>query len=118
VAVNSGKAAPARPGEQDAPAWDEGGWRRHAACRDEDPELFFPVGLAGPALARAAEAKAACARCPVREACLNFALSAGQDYGIWGGLTEDERRNLRRRQQRATGSRPAAGRPHDHRLAG
>lgn len=118
MAVNSGKAPPARPGERDAPAWDEGGWRRQAACRDADPELFFPVGSAGPALAQAAEAKAVCARCPVREACLNFALSTGQDYGIWGGLTEDERRNLRRRQQRATGSRPAAGRSHDQRLAG
>jgi WhiB family redox-sensing transcriptional regulator len=48
--------------------------------------------------------------------CLNFALSAGQDYGIWGGLTEDERRNLRR--ERAVARRPAAGHPRDQRLAG
>jgi len=116
--VNSGKAPAVRAGEQDAPAWDEGGWRRHAACRGEDPELFFPVGSAGPALAQIAEAKAVCARCPVRDACLNFALSSGQDYGIWGGLSEDARRDLRRRRQRATRSRPVAGRPHGQRLAG
>ena len=48
---------------------DEGGWRRHVACRREGPELFFPVGSVGPALAQIAEAKAVCTRCPVREAC-------------------------------------------------
>ena len=68
-------------------------------ARREGPELFFPVGSVGPALAQIAEAKAVCTRCPVREACLRFALSTGQGYGIWGGLTEDERRNLRRRQR-------------------
>ena len=117
MAVNSGKAPALRPGEQDAPGWDEGGWRARAACRGEDPELFFPVGATGPALAQIAQAKRVCARCPVREACLSFALGTGQDYGIWGGLTEDERRNLRRR-QRAAARRPAAGHPPDHRLAG
>ncbi len=106
-----------RPGEQDAPCWDEGAWRARAACHGDDPELFFPVGSTGPALAQIAEAKQACARCPVREACLTFAVSTSQDYGIWGGLTEDERRNLRRR-QRAAARRPAAGRPGDRRLAG
>jgi WhiB family transcriptional regulator, redox-sensing transcriptional regulator len=65
--------------------------------------LFFPAGSAGPALAQVAEAKAVCARCPVRQASLRFALSTGQDYGIRGGLTEDERRNPRRR-RRAAGS--------------
>jgi WhiB family transcriptional regulator, redox-sensing transcriptional regulator len=42
-----------------------------------------------------AEAKAICGRCPVREACLSFALSTGQGEGIWGGLTSDERRRQR-----------------------
>lgn len=106
MAANGGEAPAARPGEQDAPGWDEGGWRVHAACRGEDPELFFPVGSAGPALTQIAEAKEVCARCPVREACLDFALSTGQDYGIWGGLTENERRSLR-----VGSGLPHAGRP-------
>jgi WhiB family redox-sensing transcriptional regulator len=54
----------------------------------------------------------------VREACLDFALSTGQAYGIWGGLTEDERRSLRRRRQRAAARRPAADQPRDDRVAG
>ena len=69
-------------------------WRRRAACGGEDLELFLPVG-SGPALAQIAAAKAVCARCPVRDACLRYAVTTGQGYGIWGGLTEDERRGLR-----------------------
>lgn len=65
--------------------------------------MFFPIGPAGPALAQIAEAKAVCARCPVREACLGFALSTGQNYGIWGGLTAGERRNLRCRERQHAG---------------
>jgi hypothetical protein len=69
---------------------------RDAACRGVDPELFFPVAEAGPVLARqVAEAKAVCARCPVRAECLEFALRL-LPYGIAGGLTEQERRALRR----------------------
>ncbi|CAL9279508.1 MULTISPECIES: WhiB family transcriptional regulator [unclassified Streptomyces] len=76
-------------------------WRQSAACRDEDPELFFPVGTSGPAVMQAEEAKRICARCPVREQCLQWALDAGQDFGVWGGTSEDERRTLRRRAARA-----------------
>ena len=79
-------------------------WRDHAACRDEDPELFFPVGTSGPALRRIAEAKAVCWRCPVSSECLNWALASGQDAGVWGGLSEDERRALKRRNA-GTGTR-------------
>jgi len=118
VAVDSAKATASRPDEQDGPGWDERGWRADAACRGEDPELFFPVGSTGPALDQIAEAKEVCGRCPVQEACLDFALNTGQAYGIWGGLTEDERRSLRRRRQRAAARRSAAGRPRDDRLAG
>jgi len=75
------------------------GWLEQAACRDEDPELFFPISAKGPGLAQAAEAKAVCARCPVRDACLAYALATDQDAGIWGGLTEEERRGLRRRRR-------------------
>lgn len=92
------------------------GWRRHAACRGEDPELFFPVGSPGPVLEQIAAAKALCAKCPVRAACLRFALETGQGYGIWGGLTEDERRNLRRR-ERSAAIRPARSLPRERRLA-
>ncbi|MPY80448.1 MAG: WhiB family transcriptional regulator [Actinophytocola sp.] len=72
-------------------------WRHRAACRDEDPELFFPVTDIGPGAKQADEAKSICARCPVRERCLRFALDNGLDYGIFGGTTEQERRDLVRR---------------------
>ena len=71
-------------------------WRDSAACRHADTELFFPIGKAGAALAETRQAKLVCAGCPVRRACLAFALATGQDYGIWGGYDEDERRRLRR----------------------
>ncbi len=105
------------PAGRAALVWDGGGWRRHAACRGEDPELFFPVGSAGPALEQIAAAKALCAKCPVRPACLRFALETGQGYGIWGRLTEAERRNLRRR-KRSAAIRPAHSLPRERRLAG
>lgn len=60
-------------------------WRDLAACRGLDPELFFDPD-------RAAEAAQACAGCPVREACLDWALRNREGHGIWGGLDEDERR--------------------------
>ncbi len=76
-------------------------WRHRAACRDEDPELFFPIGNTGPALLQIEEARAVCRRCTVREECLQWALESGQDHGVWGGLSEDERRALKRRTARA-----------------
>jgi WhiB family redox-sensing transcriptional regulator len=82
-------------------------WRHRAACRDEDPELFFPVGTSGPALLQIAEAKIACRRCPVSTECLNWALAFGQDTGVWGGMSEDERRAVKRRNAR-TGTRTGA----------
>ncbi|WP_217145899.1 WhiB family transcriptional regulator [Streptomyces sp. AC627_RSS907] len=66
-------------------------WLRRAACVDEDPELFFPVGTAGPALRDAAAAKRVCARCPVTTQCLALALDSGQTSGVWGGTCEEER---------------------------
>jgi WhiB family redox-sensing transcriptional regulator len=67
-------------------------WRHRARCRDVDPELFFPVGTTGPAEAQVQSAKAICALCPVREECLQWALDTAQDAGVWGGLSEEERR--------------------------
>jgi WhiB family redox-sensing transcriptional regulator len=76
-------------------------WRHRAACLDEDPELFFPIGNTGPALLQIEEAKAVCRGCGVLEKCLAWALETGQDAGVWGGLSEDERRALKRRNARA-----------------
>ena len=76
-------------------------WRHRAACRDEDPELFFPIGNTGPALMQIEEARAVCHRCEVVDECLKGALETGQDAGVWGGLSEDERRALKRRNARA-----------------
>ncbi|NUV52920.1 WhiB family transcriptional regulator [Streptomyces coelicolor] len=72
-------------------------WRRSAACRTEDPELFFPIGTSGPALLQTEQAKAVCRGCPVREQCLEWALETGQSIGVWGGTSETERRALKRR---------------------
>ncbi len=67
------------------------------ACRSAEPELFFPVSAAGPAVPQVA-AKAVCRGCPVRAACLHYAMEPAQDHGIWGGTTEEERRLARRGQ--------------------
>lgn len=71
-------------------------WAEFAACKDEDPELFFPVSEVGPGERQTAQAKAVCARCPVRDLCLGFALENGLDHGVFGGTTPDERRKLTR----------------------
>lgn len=73
-------------------------WRHRAACRGYDPEIWFPTAAEGASVfeAQVAEAKSVCAMCPVRFECLTWALESGQDYGVWGGLTEGERRALRR----------------------
>ena len=63
-------------------------------------DRFFPVGNSGPALAQIADAKLVCNRCPVTTECLSWALNTGQDSGVWGGMSEDERRALKRRNAR------------------
>ena len=74
-------------------------WRTRSACKDQDPELFHPIGTSGPALIQTEQAKAVCRRCPVIDDCLTWALEAGQDaeFGVWGGMSEQERRALLRR---------------------
>ena len=74
-------------------------WRDRATCRGEDPDLFFPVGSTGPALAQIERAKAVCRRCPVVRECLRWVMANGPNYGIWGGLSEDERQRLRSRSE-------------------
>jgi WhiB family redox-sensing transcriptional regulator len=73
-----------------------GEWRRSAACRGSDVQLFFPVGVTGPAVEQIDAAKKVCQACPVRLECLDFAMLTNQESGVWGGVTEEERRRLRR----------------------
>jgi WhiB family transcriptional regulator, redox-sensing transcriptional regulator len=75
-------------------------WVQRARCRDEDPELFFPIGSTGPAALQVEAAKAICYVCPVRNDCLEWSLATVQDSGVWGGLSEEERRAVRRARRR------------------
>ena len=75
-------------------------WQTHAACRDTDPELFFPPSTTSPthrAVRRSSLAVApVCGRCPVATECLRWALDTGQDHGMWAATTPTERRAIRR----------------------
>ena len=79
---------------------DERRWQEEANCRGVDPDLFFPERGAS-----TREAKAACRGCEARVDCLEYALAHGEKFGIWGGLSERERRRVRR--QRALDRRNA-----------
>ena len=72
-------------------AFQQGEWRRRAACRDGDPDRLFVRGAAQ------REAKLVCFGCPVRTECLAEALDHRIEFGVWGGMTERERRALLRR---------------------
>lgn len=76
-------------------------WRQNAACRDTNPDLFFPVGTTGPAIEQIEAAKAVCMQCEAINDCLEYALATNQDSGIWGGTSEEERRKIRRENQAA-----------------
>ncbi|HEX4659666.1 MAG TPA: WhiB family transcriptional regulator [Streptosporangiaceae bacterium] len=76
-------------------------WWSLAACQSADPDLFFPISASGRASAQMARAKAICARCLVQDDCLRYALAADPVHGVWGGMSEEERRRLRRREQKA-----------------
>ena len=54
-------------------------WRDRAACRDVDPDLFFPIGTSGPVLLQTDKAKQVCRTCVVRRPCLRWALERGED---------------------------------------
>ncbi|WP_405497212.1 WhiB family transcriptional regulator [Streptomyces sp. NBC_00096] len=84
-------------------------WQEGAACRELGSRLFFhPTGEQNPDReARDEAAKEVCALCPVQRECLRHALEAGETFGIWGGLTEGERRRC----GAAGGERPALSRP-------
>jgi len=86
--------------------WDVEDWRAAAACRDTDPDLFFPIGTTGPAIDQIDAAKQVCQQCEAQAPCLEFALATNQESGVWGGTSEEERRKLRKawlaRQRRAS----------------
>ncbi len=71
-------------------------WRDQAACRGLDPDIFYPVSDDD-----ADMAKAVCATCPVREACLEHALANRERDGIWGGASERERRRMVRQRRKS-----------------
>ncbi|QVQ50697.1 WhiB family transcriptional regulator [Spiractinospora alimapuensis] len=74
---------------------DSEDWVNQGACRQYDPELFFPVSSTGIGGADTALAKAICRTCVVRQECLSWAVRAGESHGVWGGTTPEERRYLR-----------------------
>lgn len=81
-------------------------WQQEAACRGADASHFFAPSYfekRAEKLAREAIAKALCARCPVRDDCLDFALTVRDPHGVWGGLNEMERRALLRDRARQAG---------------
>lgn len=79
-------------------------WQLDGVCNQTDPEIFYPE-KGGSVL----EPKGVCAGCPVRETCLEYALARDEPFGIWGGMSERERRReKRRRAAERTGLRLAA----------
>ena len=78
-------------------------WQDRAACLGMDPDLFFPERGAS-----TREAKSICRSCPVRVDCLEFALANGEKFGIWGGMSERERRRIRRARAQAARRRLTA----------
>ena len=80
-------------------------WMSRGACLGERPELFFPVGQSCAAMKQTADAIRVCSRCEVRDDCLNYALNNAVDEGVWGGMAEEERRQLRKRTDREAGIR-------------
>jgi WhiB family redox-sensing transcriptional regulator len=79
------------------PATERKEWMEHAACRETDAEMFFPVGTTGASLEQINRAVAICSVCNALDQCLNFALQTNQEFGVWGGYAEDDRRRLRKR---------------------
>jgi WhiB family transcriptional regulator, redox-sensing transcriptional regulator len=87
------------------------GWMSRGACRQADPELFFPISVTAPGAQQAEAAKTVCGGCSVRANCLSYALEAMPE-GIWGGTTPEERRAVRRsssRRSRGTAAAAATG---------
>lgn len=71
-------------------------WRHLSACRGVDPDIFYPANED-----EAEAAKSVCAACPVRQPCLEYALTSRERDGVWGGATEKERRRLLRQRRKS-----------------
>jgi WhiB family redox-sensing transcriptional regulator len=107
-------------------------WLDAGACRNEDPELFFPITSSGPSARQIEAAKAVCQRCDVQDQCLHYALESHQHHGVWGGTSEEERDRMAPphtaasarvtadprppADQRAAGRRPASARRPSRRI--
>jgi len=87
------------PGVVGTDAADEGllGWQSEALCAQTDPEAFFPEKGGS-----TRDAKRICESCDVRAQCLEYALANDERFGIWGGLSERERRRLKKEMQQAS----------------
>lgn len=85
-------------------------WTERAACRDEDPELFFPVGEGPKFEEQVLEARTVCRWCDVAGECLGWAMDSDVRDGIWGGTTPEERRGVLREQTAASADDPDAPR--------
>jgi len=92
-AALDGRVAYLGPEELGAVEPDEGvlGWQERALCAQTDPEAFFPEKGGS-----TREAKKVCLSCEVRAQCLEYALAHDERFGIWGGLSERERRRLKK----------------------
>lgn len=84
------------------PSMDHEDWRHLGECQNSDPELFFPIGESGLAKEQIADAKRICSTCDVQATCRQWALDTAQEHGVWGGLSEGERRALKRRTGRGS----------------
>lgn len=78
----------------EALAMGELAWQDYANCRGADADLFFPERGAS-----TRKAKSICGECQVQDQCLDFAIEVGEKFGIWGGMSERERRRVRRERQ-------------------
>lgn len=76
-------------------AADSTTWMEYGLCRQVDPAIFFPEGRGAAIAVQTEQAKQVCGGCPAKRQCLDWALNTGQHTGVWGGLSEDERRGLR-----------------------
>jgi WhiB family redox-sensing transcriptional regulator len=84
-------------------------WMAQASCIGADPDLFFPDRGDS-----TREAKAVCRGCPVRQECLDYALTTQQKFGVWGGASERERRGMRASRRQGQAGRQTGSHDGDH----